>query len=227
MIIPIIQTDSAADVQAKLDAYAAIDFTNDAPNGASKPTHFQIDINDGLFTPHFSVQPSDLREINWHGFTHEYHLLVDHPDEYLGDVAESGATTVIAQIEHMPDRPNFIDTAKQLGLQVGFALDFYTPIDELTTNELHSIDLILLMAYKAGHSGPQLNPNILPKIHQLRQAGFTKPIEIDGGVNPDNAPSLIAAGATHLAVNSALWHNDTIKQNLIDLLCPKPLPPKA
>jgi len=211
MIIPIIQTDSIETFQAKLDTYAAIDLPD-------KPTHFQIDINDGLFTNHISVQPSDLRQINWHGFTHEYHLLVDNPDEYLGDVSESGATTVIAQIEHLHDRQDFIETSKQLGLKVGFALDFYTPVSELTSAELKSLDLVLLMGYKAGWTGPSLNPEIFPKISQLKQIGFSQIIEIDGGVNSHNLAKLKSAGATAFAVNGAIWHDDTVKQNIQELL---------
>jgi ribulose-phosphate 3-epimerase len=211
MIIPIIQTDSLEEFQAKLDAYAAIDLPN-------KPTHFQIDINDGLFTNHISVQPADLRQINWHGFTHEYHLLVDNPDEFLGDVAESGATAVIAQIEHMHNRPNFIVTSKQLGLKVGLALDFYTPISELLETELSNLNIVLLMGYKAGWTGPTLNPDIFPKIDQLKQTGFSQMIEIDGGVNPSNIKDLLAAGATAFAVNSAIWHDDTVKQNIQELI---------
>lgn len=211
MIIPIIQTDSVADLQAKLDTYTAVDLKD-------KPTHFQIDINDGLFTDHVSVQPSDLRHVDWHGFTHEYHLLVDNPDEYLGDVSESGATAVIAQIEHMHDRRNFIDTAAQLHLRVGLALDFYTPVSELSDFEINHLDLILLMGYKAGWSGPQLNLDIVSKIHQLRHRGFAPMIEIDGGVSPDNIPVLAAAGATAFAVNHAIWHDGTVKQNIQELL---------
>lgn len=217
MIIPIIQTDSVEALQSKLDIYAAIDLKN-------KPTHFQIDINDGLFTNHISVQPSDLRNINWHNFSHEYHLLVDNPDEYLGDVSESGATTVIAQIEHMHDRKNFLEASKQLGLKVGYALDFYTPASELLDFEICNLDLILLMAYKAGWSGPTLNPDVVPKIHQVRTRGFSQMIEIDGGVNPSNIKDLLAAGATAFAVNGSVWHDGTVKQNLqllINALDPK------
>ncbi len=211
MLIPTIQTNSIEDVQAKLDAYAAIDLVD-------KPTHFQIDINDGMFSEHTSVQPNDLQSINWHAFTHEYHLLVDYPDEYLGDVATTGATTIIAHIEHMHDRQNFIATAKQLKLKVGLALDFYTPITELTTEELQAIDSILLMSYKAGHSGPSLNEGIYQKIDELKQRHFNKIIEIDGGVNPSNSSKLLTAGATHLAVNASLWHDGTVKENLQKLL---------
>ncbi len=211
MLIPTIQTESIKEVQQKLNEYQKITLPG-------KPTHFQIDINDGFFTDHSSVQPFDLNRIDWHGYTHEYHLLVDHPDEYLGDVVESGATTVIAQIEHLPDRQNFVDTAHQLRLKVGLALDLYTPISELTKSELQAVDVILLMSYKAGHSGPAFNPLVLEKIKELRQSGFDKPIEIDGGVNSDNAASLIQAGATSLAVNSSLWHNGTVAENLQKLL---------
>lgn len=211
MLIPTIQTDSITELQSKLNTYAALNIPH-------KPTHFQIDINDGFFSPHLSIQPADTRDITWHNLTHEFHLLVDHPDEYLGDAAQSGATTIIAQIEHMHDRQNIIDVTKQLKLRVGFALDIFTPVEETTAVEREQLDLILLMGYKAGHSGPSLNPIVFDKITSLRRLGFSKTIQIDGGVTADNINQLKQAGADAFAVNSSLWHDGTVAQNLTALL---------
>lgn len=211
MLIPIIQTESIDDLQHQLDVYAAVSVPN-------KPTHIQIDVIDGIFADYYSVQPADLREINWHGYTHEYHLLVNDPDEYLGDAQSTSATTVIAQIERLHDRQSYLEIAKTLGFQVGLALDLYTPTSELTDAELSVVDIVLLMSVPAGFSGQPFNPLVLPKIHELHSRGFRGMIEIDGGVNENSIPQLLLAGATHLAINSALWHDGTVNDNLTNLM---------
>ncbi len=211
MLIPTIETDSVADVQQKIDAYVKVDNPN-------KPTHFQIDVVDGLFADMYTVTPSDLDSVDWHGLTHEYHLLVNEPDEYLEEVVRSGATKVIAQIERMHRRQEFILTAQEHNLIVGFALDLHTPISDLTDQELHQLDQILLMAVPAGFAGQTLQPQVIDKVKQLKRRGFSKPICIDGGVNSKNLSSLKAAGATQFAVNSDLWHDNLISENLKTLL---------
>lgn len=211
MLIPIIETDSASEIQTKLDLYHQLDIPD-------KPTHFQIDVVDGIFADMITVMPSDLKDINWHGFTHEYHLLVNEPDEYLEESIRSEATKVIAQIERMHQRQDFIATVKQHHLIVGLGLDIATPIEELTDTDLQMTDEILLLAVTAGFMGQTLNSHVYSKIKELRQRGFTKPIIIDGGVNQKTIPELKTSGASHFAVNSALWHDGKVAQNLTNLL---------
>lgn len=216
MLIPTIQTDSIADLQAKLDAYAVIKL-NDAPHGASKPTHFQIDIVDGLYADDLTITPHELKEIDWHGFTFETHLLTVDPEEFIGESDDAGATSIIAQIERLYDRVDFLKVVKELGHPAGLALDLYTPVSELSDEELELADIILLMAVPAGFSGQTLKPHIFDQIKALKARNYTKIIEIDGGVNSETIPDLRQAGATHLAVNTSLWHDGTVEENLIKL----------
>ncbi len=209
-LIPTIETDTVETAQSLIDSYSVVP--------GPKPTHFQIDIVDGLFADMLTLMPDNLKEINWHGYTFETHLLVNDPEEYLGEVQDAGATGVIAQIEHLHDRQDFLQVAKELRLTAGLALNIYTPITELSDTDIQLADTILLLAVPAGFAGQELNPTIIDKIKQLRSKGYTKTIEIDGGINIDNIPSLIQAGATSLAVNSSLWHNGTVAENLQKLM---------
>lgn len=209
MLIPTIQTNSFEDVQQKINTFVAL-----RDQGIKVPTHFQIDIVDGLYADDLTVMPHELKEIDWHGFTFETHLLTIDPEEYIGEADDAGATAIIAQIERLRDRLDFLKVVKQLGRQAGLALDIYTPVSEFTPAELELTDIVLLMSVPAGFSGQTIKPQIYSQIKDLRDHGFEKPIEIDGGINAVNIPQLLQAGATHLAVNSALWHDGTVKENL-------------
>ena len=211
MLIPTIQTDSIDELQAKINAYAAVDLPH-------KPTHFQIDIVDGLYADDLTIIPHELGVVDWRGFTFETHLLTVDPDEYIGESDSVGATTIIGQIERLENRSDFLKVIKQLKRFSGLALDIYTPIAELTDEELTLTDLILLMAVPAGQSGQELKPLIFNQITNLRSRGFTKLIEIDGGVNALNLSDLKKAGADMFAVNSSLWHDGDIENNLKNLI---------
>jgi ribulose-phosphate 3-epimerase len=212
VIIPTIQTDSLAEAQARLDSLAALQI-----KGITVPTHLQFDIVDGLYADDLTLMPHQLKDLNFSNFTFETHLLTIDPEEFIGEADDAGATAIIAQIERLRDRLDFLKVVKALNHQAGLALDLYTPISELTDAELQLADIILLMAVPAGFSGQTQKPEIFNQIKGLKERGYTKTIEIDGGVNSANLPQLLAAGATHLAVNSALWQDD-VSQNLATLL---------
>lgn len=204
MILPDILSDDIQDIQSKIDTLVGI------PN---HPTHLHLDVIDGFFADNLTLMPSDYAHLDFHDCTFEVHLMANDPEDYLGEIAGSGSQGVITQIEHLRDRSNFIQVTKQLKLGLGFALDLYTPVSELSNEDLLYADVILLMSVKVGFSHQTFNPEVLKKMKALRDRGFTKPIEVDGGVNPSNVPQLIHAGATHLAVNSALW-DDNVAENL-------------
>lgn len=208
MIIPTLLTDDRHDAQQKIDQL------NQIPD---HPTHLQFDVIDGFFADNLTIMPGEMKELNCYGCTFEVHVMANDPDDYLGEVKNSGAQAIIPQIERLRDRADFIKVAKQLNLGIGLALDLYTPVSELSEEDLFHTDIVLLMAVKAGFSHQQFNPLVIDKIKQLRARNFKKPIEIDGGITSECIPDLLQAGASHLAVNSALWHDGAVAANLRSL----------
>lgn len=206
-ILPTLLTNDSEEIQAKINKLSEVT--------GPLPFHFQVDIIDGFYADNLTIMPETLKTIDWKNYTFEVHLMVNDPEDYLGEVADAGATGIIAQIEHMHDREDYLKVARSLNLKAGLALDLYSPITELTTNDLLYSDIILLMAVKAGFSGQTFNPLVHDKIKELRARGYSGAIEIDGGVDGDSIPKLIDAGATHLAVNSALWHDNKVEENLL------------
>ena len=104
-----------------------------------------------------------------------------------------------------------IDQIKQLGCQAGVALNPHTPVDVLT-DILTEIDVVLLMSVNPGFGGQSFIPYTYQKVKRLKETiekrGSTARIEIDGGVNLDNAPELRTSGADILVAGSSVFRSD-------------------
>jgi ribulose-phosphate 3-epimerase len=119
---------------------------------------------------------------------------------------------VYGHIERMGNLDEFIELGRELGIEVGWALDLYTPLDDLLPQHLLKADGILLMSVKAGFSGQVFNSLVLDKIKALRTMGFSQDIEVDGGINDTTIPLCLDSGANLMAVNSAIWHANDPEQ---------------
>jgi ribulose-phosphate 3-epimerase len=114
----------------------------------------------------------------------------------------------------MGSQQGFVEQAKELGLQIGLAVDLYTPISSVDKSTWSKLDGILLMSVKAGFAQQAFDPRVLPKIEKLRKLGFKADIQIDGGINVETGRKCIKAGANQLAVGSFLWKGDTVDKGL-------------
>lgn len=199
-IVPIIMTDSVGEVEQKV-----------AQLKQWQVKRVVLDILDGVFADNITVGVDDLREIDFGDILLELQLMVEEPVDYLGEIhnLQAKQKRVYGHIERMGNLDEFIDLGRELGIQVGWALDLYTPLDDLQPQHLLKADGILLMSVKAGFSGQVFNSLVLDKIKALRAMGFAQDIEVDGGVNDTTIPLCLDSGANLMAVNSAIWqfHN--------------------
>lgn len=202
-IVPIIMTESVAEVKQK-----GIELKK---WGVERVV---IDILDGVFADNITVGVNDLRAIDFGETLVELQLMVEEPVDYLGEVSalKSAHKRVYGHIERMGDLDEFIDLGRELGIEVGWALDLYTPLDDLLPHHLLKADGILLMSVKAGFSGQGFSSLVLEKIQTLRAMGFTQDIEVDGGINESTIPLCLEAGANLFAANSAIWQSENPKQ---------------
>lgn len=195
-IVPIIMTDSVGEVEQKV-----------AQLRQWQVKRVVLDILDGVFADNITVGVDDLREIDFGDMLLELQLMVEEPVDYLGEIhnLQAKQKRVYGHIERMGNLDEFIDLGRELGIQVGWALDLYTPLDDLQPQHLLKADGILLMSVKAGFSGQVFNSLVLDKIKALRAMGFAQDIEVDGGVNDTTIPLCLDSGANLMAVNSAIW----------------------
>jgi ribulose-phosphate 3-epimerase len=166
-----------------------------------------VDVVDGHFARIITVGPmvvGSLRDATL--LPIETHLAVWDPDLFLEDVAASGSDIVTCNIEACPNAFRFVRKAKELGLKVGFALNPATPLCQVESL-LDELDVVQLMTVDAGFAGQPFVPQTVAKIRQLREMAWARGlrlnIEVDGNINQQTIPAVVAAGANVLVLGSS------------------------
>ena len=189
------------------------DFSNlgqavaDVERGGADLIH--IDVMDGRFVPNITIGipiVAALRKAT--ELPLDVHLMIIEPDRHIKAFAKAGASMMSVHIEVCPHLHRTLEAIKSLGLKAGVALNPATP--ERTLEPVaHLIDFVVVMSVNPGFSGQTFIPESIQKIRSVRQllnaAGNGAPIEIDGGIQADNAPEVVTAGAEILVASSAIY----------------------
>jgi ribulose-phosphate 3-epimerase len=168
-----------------------------------------IDVMDGHFVPNISMGPvvvKALRPVTRLPF--DVHLMIAPVDPYLDAFAEAGADTITVHPEAGPHIHRSLQHIKALGKRAGVSLNPATPA-KMLDYVLEEIDLVLVMSVNPGFGGQKFIESQLPKITELRRritaSGRAIDLEVDGGVDRDTAPRVIAAGADALVAGTATF----------------------
>lgn len=176
-----------------------------------------IDILDGIFADNITIGVSDLAQLSLpEHIQFDYHLMVEYPEELLGECHNHRGYRVLAQVERMHSQTEYLRLCQELKILPGLALDLYTPIEAIEV-DLKTIDGILLMSVKAGFSGQEFHPEIADKIQALRHMGYEGHIVMDGGMKPETILHCRQAGADQFGVTSYLWKSQNPVQTLSEL----------
>ncbi len=169
----------------------------------------QLDVMDGRFVPNISLGPQTVaavRSITQMGL--EVHLMIVEPERYVPAFAEAGADLIIVHVEVSPNLYRTLQQIKDLGKLAGVAIN---PATSWTTVEevLDLADLILVMTVNPGFGGQQFIEAMLPKIYAVREEivrrGLRTDVEVDGGIDVDTAPRVVAAGASVLVAGTSIY----------------------
>lgn len=169
-----------------------------------------LDVMDGAFVPNITFGApliKCLRKASSLFF--DAHLMIENPDRYVRDFASAGADLIVIHLEAAAHPQRCLAHTRQLGLKAGLSLNPGTDFQSLRWL-LPDMDMLLLMSVNPGFSGQQFVPQSLRKIRECRkflaQEGYgDMPIQVDGGVNMENAASLVEAGANILVSGSAFF----------------------
>ena len=175
-----------------------------------------IDIMDGVFVPNISFGLPVTQAIDKHCTkVMDVHLMIVQPDQYISAFKEAGAQILTVHYEACTHLHRTIQKIKAEGMKAGVALNPHTPVGVLE-DVLQDLDLVLVMSVNPGFGGQTFIPRTIEKVKTLKRmildCGSQTLIEIDGGVNADNAKTLKDAGAdVVVAGNFVFKHNDPLE----------------
>jgi ribulose-phosphate 3-epimerase len=175
----------------------------------SEAEWIHIDIMDGVFVPNISFGFPVLKTVKKYAQKPlDVHLMIVQPERYIEQFAQAGAAVITVHYEACTHLHRNIQQIKASGAKAGVALNPHTSVG-LLENVIQDLDLVLIMSVNPGFGGQQFIPNTYRKIEELRtlilKANSAALIQIDGGVNLENAPTLIQAGADVLVAGSFVF----------------------
>lgn len=176
--------------------------------------YVHLDVMDGIFVPNITFGPPVIKKIrNITDIPFDVHLMIDRPERYIEDFANSGADIITVHEESTIHLHRTIQSIKSFGKKAGVSLNPSTPIKNIEYL-LDDIDMVLIMTVNPGFGGQSFIPAMERKIKYLRKLIDDKKldvkIEVDGGIKLDNARQVIDWGADILVVGSGIFKSDDI-----------------
>ncbi len=175
-----------------------------------------VDVMDGHYVPNITIGPDVVKALRPHTDKPlDVHLMIAPCDPFLEAFADAGADIITVHAEAGPHLDRSLQAIKALGKKAGVSLNPSTP-ETVLDYVLDRLDLILVMSVNPGFGGQGFIPAQIDKIARIKDmiGGREIEIEVDGGINPDNAGAVVAAGATALVAGSAVFKGGAYGQNI-------------
>ena len=170
-----------------------------------------IDVMDGNFVPNITIGPnvvSNIRKFSKKMF--DVHLMIENPSNYIDQFHNAGADIITIHYEADKHPIKTLEYIKGKGIKAGVSINPGTD-EQVLEYLLDHCDLILVMLVNPGFGGQKTIPSLYKKVENVRDMikKINKPIdlEVDGGVNSENAYKLINAGANILVAGNAIFKN--------------------
>ena len=166
-----------------------------------------LDVMDGHFVPNITFGPPVIAALRPHSDKiFDCHLMIEPADPYLEAFAKAGCDYITVHAEACTHLDRSLQAIRSLGKKAGVSLNPATP-ESAIVYVLDRLDLILLMTVNPGFGGQAFIPAVVEKVRRIKQMVGNRDIriEIDGGVTPETAPLVVAAGADVLVAGSAVF----------------------
>lgn len=200
---------SVSSMPAGRNMSAQLEFINRATIYGADMYH--LDIVDGVFAKHKTIDYEYFEQLREKSpLLFDCHLMVVEPQKVINRYLKSPVNIISVHYESFTNEEILIKTLKRIkkaGKLVGLAIDLDTKI-EIVDRFIKYIDLVLIMAVKAGKGGQDFNKSAIDKIKYVRKLNTEILIEVDGGINEKTAQACLKAGADILSVGSFVYNND-------------------
>jgi ribulose-phosphate 3-epimerase len=171
--------------------------------------YIHVDVMDGHFVPNITIGTpvvAAIRPVT--SLPLDVHLMIEHPERFISEFVQAGADIITVHVEACPNLRTTIRLIKELGAKVGVSLNPPTPVSAIE-EFLPYVDLVLVMGVNPGFGGQSFIPETLPKIANIRKIlddrKLSAELEVDGGINADNAPDIVKAGANVLVAGNSIF----------------------
>lgn len=184
--------------------------------------YIHVDVMDGSFVPNISMGPLIVEAARRStSLPLDVHLMIEQPLRYVADFASAGATILTVHQEADPHLQRTLAAIREQGMRAGVALNPSTPLVSIE-DVCDDLDLLLIMTVNPGFGGQRFLAGLVDKVARARRlldrCSEPPELEVDGGVKPENAARLVAAGADVLVAGSAVFGpTGTIEANLAAL----------
>ena len=171
--------------------------------------YLHLDVMDGAFVPNISFGPGVISSIRkCTNMIFDVHLMIKRPERYIDRFVKAGADIITVHYEACENPMSVVHLIHSYEMKAGIAISPNTPVEHLFPL-LEHIDMALIMTVEPGFGGQELIPSTLDKVLTLskyaRERGIDVDIEVDGGINAENAPLAISAGANVIVAGSAIF----------------------
>lgn len=188
----------------------------------SRAEWVHIDVMDGVFVPNISFGFPVLEAVKRHcRKLIDVHIMIVHPEKYVKRFAQAGAEMLTFHYEAAENPQQVIDLIRAEGIKVGITVNPDVPVSALAPY-IDQVDMVLLMSVFAGYGGQKFMEETYARVDELKALIDSKNpdclIEIDGGVNLENAPKLFRHGANVLVAGSTVFNALDPEKMIVDLL---------
>ena len=178
-----------------------------------------VDVADGHFAPNISMGPDTVKAIRKvTRLPLDVHLMISDPLTFAEPFLAAGSDIVTAHAEALPENQvSFLsEVVREGGRKFGIALKPATPIPHWFKQHLEEIDLLLVLSVNPGFPGQAFMPDALPKVRKAVELADSADleVEVDGGVDQENAATIVKAGATVLVAGASIFRRGDVKSAL-------------